>query len=75
MCRDIDAEDILESVTRGGDYEELAVAISYKEKFAVKGKIRREQLSHFYSLLIGMKMKLHIAENEIYEKERILALM
>lgn len=73
--RDIDAEDILESVSRGGDYEELAVAISYKEKFAVKGKIRREQLSHFYSLLIDMKMKLHISENEIYDKERILALM
>lgn len=73
--RDIDAEDILESVTRGGDFEDIAIAISYKDKFAVKGNIRREQLSHFYSLLIDMKMQLHIAEDEIYEKERILALI
>lgn len=73
--RDIDANDILESVKRGGEFDEFVIAVSYKEKFAVKGTLRREQLSHFYSLLVGMKMKLHIAENEVYEKERILALI
>lgn len=73
--RDIDANDILESVKRDGEFDEFAIAVSYKDKFAVKGTLRRAQLSHFYSLLVGMKMKLHIAENEVYEKERILALI
>lgn len=73
--RDVSVDELSGVVKSGGEYEQLSVAISFRDKFAVKGKIQREQLSHFYSLLVGMKMKLHINENDIYEKERILALM
>lgn len=73
--RDIDANDILESVNKGGIFEELTIAMSYGEKFVVRGTLRRAQLSHFYSLLVDMKMKLHISEDEIYLKERILAII
>ena len=73
--RDIDANDILDSVNKGGIFEELTIAMSYGEKFAVRGTLRRAQLSHFYSLLVDMKMKLHISEDEIYSKERILAII
>ena len=73
--RDIDANDILDSVNKGGIFEELTIAMSYGEKFAVRGTLRRAQLSHFYSLLVDMKMKLHVSEDEIYSKERILAII
>jgi hypothetical protein len=73
--RDIDANDILESVKHGGIFDEITIAMSYKEKFSVRGTLRRSQLSHFYSLVVDMKMKLHISEDEIYAKERILAII
>jgi len=35
--RDIDANDILESVKRDGEFDEFAIAVSYKDKFEYSG--------------------------------------